>query len=193
MNKNLLGILLMTLGMFSLSINDIIYKNFYNIGVAVGTDQGLVVPVLRNADQKSVVEIEKEIWSQWSKSGSQNLDFLLGQGRLYMQSGRFDDAIDVFSQIIKKDPQFAEAWNARATTFYMKGDFKNSISDIDQVLLLNADHFGALSGLGSMLEKLEHLDAALDAFKRAEEINPLNLNIKNSILRLLKKVEGISL
>ena len=99
----------------------------------------------------------------------------------------------MFSQIIKKDPQFAEAWNARATTFYMKGDFKNSISDIDQVLLLNADHFGALSGLGSMLEKLEHLDAALDAFKRAEEINPLNLNIKNSILRLLKKVEGISL
>jgi len=47
--------------------------------------------------------------------------------------------------------------------------------------------------LGSMLEKLEHLDAALDAFKRAEEINPLNLNIKNSILRLQKKIEGISL
>ena len=157
------------------------------------TKINLLLMELKTPLKRSHLEVEKEIWSQWSKSGNQNLDFLLGQGRLYMQSGRFDDAIDVFSQIIKKDPQFAEAWNARATTFYMKGDFKNSISDIDQVLLLNADHFGALSGLGSMLEKLEHLDAALDAFKRAEEINPLNLNIKNSILRLLKKVEGISL
>ena len=134
-----------------------------------------------------------------SKMIAKNLSKLLGiQKMIYPiltvpKSATIDDAIDVFSQIIKKDPQFAEAWNARATTFYMKGDFKNSISDIDQVLLLNADHFGALSGLGSMLEKLEHLDAALDAFKRAEEINPLNLNIKNSILRLLKKVEGISL
>ena len=53
--------------------SDIIYKNFYNIGVAVGTDQGLVVPVLRNADQKSVVEIEKEISELGSKARSGNL------------------------------------------------------------------------------------------------------------------------
>ena len=53
--------------------SDIIYKNFYNIGVAVGTDQGLVVPVLRNADQKSVVEIEKEISELGSKARSGSL------------------------------------------------------------------------------------------------------------------------
>ncbi|WP_417481086.1 2-oxoglutarate dehydrogenase complex dihydrolipoyllysine-residue succinyltransferase [Maricaulis sp.] len=40
---------------------DIIFKNFYDIGVAVGTDRGLVVPVVRNADQMSLAEIEKEI------------------------------------------------------------------------------------------------------------------------------------
>jgi len=41
--------------------DDIIYKNFYDIGIAVGTDRGLVVPVVRDADQKSMAEIEKEI------------------------------------------------------------------------------------------------------------------------------------
>ncbi|MFQ3306963.1 MAG: 2-oxoglutarate dehydrogenase E2 component (dihydrolipoamide succinyltransferase) [Candidatus Midichloriaceae bacterium] len=41
--------------------DDIVYKNYYNIGVAVGTEQGLVVPVIRNADKMSHADIEKEI------------------------------------------------------------------------------------------------------------------------------------
>lgn len=41
--------------------DDIIYKNFYDIGIAVGTDRGLVVPVVRDADHKSMAEIEREI------------------------------------------------------------------------------------------------------------------------------------
>ena len=40
---------------------DIVYKNYYHIGVAVGTERGLVVPVLRNADQLSLAEIETQI------------------------------------------------------------------------------------------------------------------------------------
>jgi 2-oxoglutarate dehydrogenase E2 component (dihydrolipoamide succinyltransferase) len=41
--------------------DDIIYKNFYDVGIAVGTDKGLVVPVVRDCDQKSMAEIEREI------------------------------------------------------------------------------------------------------------------------------------
>jgi 2-oxoglutarate dehydrogenase E2 component (dihydrolipoamide succinyltransferase) len=40
---------------------DLIYKNYYHVGVAVGTDRGLVVPVVRDCDQKSIAEIEKAI------------------------------------------------------------------------------------------------------------------------------------
>ena len=59
---------------------DVIYKNFYNIGVAVGTDQGLVVPVVKNADQKSLVEIEKEIYQlgQKARSGQLSIDEMQG-------------------------------------------------------------------------------------------------------------------
>ncbi|MGH6779749.1 MAG: 2-oxoglutarate dehydrogenase complex dihydrolipoyllysine-residue succinyltransferase [Bradyrhizobium sp.] len=41
--------------------NDLIYKNYYHVGVAVGTDRGLVVPVVRDCDHKSIAEIEKAI------------------------------------------------------------------------------------------------------------------------------------
>ena len=60
--------------------NDVIYKNFYNIGVAVGTDQGLVVPVIRDADQKSIVEIEQEIFNlgQKARTGKLTIDDMQG-------------------------------------------------------------------------------------------------------------------
>ncbi len=47
---------------------DIVYKNYCHIGVAVGTDKGLVVPVVRNADQMSIAEIEKEIGNLGKKA-----------------------------------------------------------------------------------------------------------------------------
>ena len=52
---------------------EIVYKNYYNIGVAVGTDKGLVVPVLGNADELSFAEIEKEITNLGSKAKNSQL------------------------------------------------------------------------------------------------------------------------
>jgi len=48
--------------------NDVIYKNYYDIGIAVGTDRGLVVPVVRDADHKSMAEVEKEIGELGSRA-----------------------------------------------------------------------------------------------------------------------------
>ena len=52
---------------------EIVYKNYYNIGVAVGTDKGLVVPVLGNADELSFAEIEKEITNLGTKAKNNQL------------------------------------------------------------------------------------------------------------------------
>jgi len=59
---------------------DIIYKNYYNISFAVGTEKGLVVPVLRNADEMSFAEIEKEIkkLSEKANTGSLTIEDLQG-------------------------------------------------------------------------------------------------------------------
>ena len=59
---------------------DIIYKNYYNISFAVGTDKGLVVPVLKNADEMSFADIEKEIkrLSDKAKNGNLTIEDLQG-------------------------------------------------------------------------------------------------------------------
>ena len=59
---------------------DIIYKNYYDIGVAVGTERGLVVPVVRDCDQKSLAEIEKTIaeFGRSARDGALKIDELQG-------------------------------------------------------------------------------------------------------------------
>src|SRR5216683_6027739 len=59
---------------------DLIYKNYYHIGVAVGTDKGLVVPVVRDCDQKSIAEIEKAIADvgRRARDGQLKIDELQG-------------------------------------------------------------------------------------------------------------------
>jgi len=52
---------------------DLIYKNYYHVGVAVGTERGLVVPVVRDCDQKSLAEIEKEIADFGKRAGEGKL------------------------------------------------------------------------------------------------------------------------
>ena len=95
--------------------------------------------------------------------------------------------------MINEKPTFAEAWNARATPYYLQGKFDKSISDINKVLSLNPSHFGALAGLGSILETLGYFDAAREALQKANEINPKNQNIKKSLERVIKKANDTSL
>ncbi|HET7122869.1 MAG TPA: 2-oxoglutarate dehydrogenase complex dihydrolipoyllysine-residue succinyltransferase [Bradyrhizobium sp.] len=59
---------------------DLIYKNYYHIGVAVGTDKGLVVPVVRDCDQKSIAEIEKSIadYGRRARDGQLKIDEMQG-------------------------------------------------------------------------------------------------------------------
>jgi 2-oxoglutarate dehydrogenase E2 component (dihydrolipoamide succinyltransferase) len=63
-----------------LDSSDIIYKNYYHIGVAVGTERGLVVPVVRDCDRKSLAQIENEIaaFGSRAREGALKIDELQG-------------------------------------------------------------------------------------------------------------------
>ena len=64
----------------SIDGNDIVYHGYYDIGIAVGTERGLVVPILRNADQMSIADIEKAIaeFGQRAKDGKLTIEELSG-------------------------------------------------------------------------------------------------------------------
>jgi tetratricopeptide (TPR) repeat protein len=97
--------------------------------------------------------------------------------------------------VIKTKPDFAEAWNRRATVHYLAGDFERSIADCGEVLKRNPLHFGALSGMGQIFFQMQDYDRALAWFRRALEVNPnmtgVELNIKG-IEELLRDKRGRS-
>ncbi len=124
---------------------------------------------------------EQALWLLWSRSGDAGVDRLMAQGAEAMQAGRHAEAIGVFSGIIENKPEFAEAWNRRATVYYLAGEYRKSIADCDEVLKRNPGHFGALSGLGQIYVQLEDYPKALEWYRRALQVNPNMLGVEMNI------------
>jgi tetratricopeptide (TPR) repeat protein len=145
---------------------------------------------LKTAEVAEADRIETEIWIEWSKSGSPAMDLLLQRGRDAMELGDTRQAVEHFSAIIDHSPDFAEAWNARATAFYMAGEFGPSVADIGHVLTLNPRHFGALSGLAMILEESGKPERALEVYKAALAIHPHLEGAADAIQRLETQATG---
>ena len=86
--------------------------------------------------------------------------------------------------------EFAEAWNARATAYYMAGEFGPSVADIARVLTLNPRHFGALSGLAMILEESGKPEKALEVYRAALAIHPHLQGATEAVERLETEAEG---
>ncbi len=137
--------------------------------------------------------VESEILKRFHKSGSDTADLLMSWAVQAMEGKKYPLALDVLDQIVVLKPDFAEAWNKRATVHYLQDDYASSLADIRNVLALEPRHFGALSGLGLILEESGRKDRALEVFRRALEINPLLTNVKESLERLEKEIAGDSI
>lgn len=148
----------------------------------------LADPELRNWDVT-----EREIYLLWSRSGSASADYLLQQGRDAMESGDMAAAYNHLTALTDHAPEFAEGWNARATLFFQMNRYGPSIADIQRVLALEPRHFGALTGLGMMLEEMGLYDEAVDALNLAIEIHPHREDIRDALARIEQMREGRTL
>lgn len=115
---------------------------------------------------------EQALWTLWSRSGDEQVDALLARGVNEMSAGDLDAAINTFSEVIKRKPDFAEGWNKRATALFVAGDYRRSLADCDEVMKRNPLHFGALAGYGQIYFRLEQYERAIEYWKRALEVNP---------------------
>lgn len=165
------------------------------IGAAMAQSQVLddLFAQLSVADEESWEDVEKQIWSEWSKSGSKAMDYLLERGRAEMEKGNVTEAIGHFSALIDHAPEFAEGWNARATAWFAADRYGLSISDIRQTLILEPRHFGALAGLGMIMERMDRPDAALKVYQEAVKIHPNRPDVQVAVERLKDIVEGVEL
>jgi tetratricopeptide (TPR) repeat protein len=133
---------------------------------------------------------EQGLWLLWSRSGDPAIDALMARGSDEMQAGRYPEAIQIFSQVIKTKPEFAEGWNKRATAYYLAADYPRSLADCDEVLKRNPSHFGALSGAGQIHFALENYELALVWFRRALEVNPNMIGVEINIHRTQERLEA---
>ena len=128
---------------------------------------------LKTGEMLSNLTIEQKIWKIWSTHPKdENLTKLLQNGSDLVSKKKFFESIDIFTKVINFDPSWAEAWNKRATVFYLIGEFQKSQNDIDKVLELENRHFGALAGQGLVNIKLKNYEKAIMSYKKVQEIYP---------------------
>ena len=107
-----------------------------------------------------------------------------------MSENQLDNAHKVFSKVIELDPNWAEAWNKRATVLYLMGNYQLSQNDIDKTLSLEKRHFGALSGQGLVQSALKNYQLAIDSCIEAHKIYPAMESPMIMIERLKKLIKN---
>lgn len=141
-------------------------------------------------DDASSKSIEERIWALWLVSKSDTTNLLMMRVKTAMDGEDLDLAIKLLDSVIKLKPDYAEAYNRRATAYYMKKDFGRSLDDIRQVLAREPRHFGALAGLGLIMQDLGDDKRALEIYRKAITIHPRLPRVPDLIKTLTEKVEG---
>lgn len=141
-------------------------------------------------DQTSAEAIENRIWAQWLASGSDTVNLLMVRVKHLIEKENYDNAVRMLDAIIEIRPQYAEAWNRRATVFYLKKDYGSALADLRQVLRREPRHFGALSGLGTIMQDVGDEKHALEAYRAALDVYPRLKGVGDKVKALTEKVEG---
>jgi tetratricopeptide (TPR) repeat protein len=152
------------------------------------SDARALVAKLKDEDETTRGLAEESLWKIWSRSGDRRVDKLYAQGVEEMSSGSIDKAVATFTRIIAMRPQFAEAWNKRATLYFMAGDYEKSLADCAEVMKRNPLHFGALAGYFQIYVALEDFERAVRYGRRALDINPNMEGIRHGVEALERKL-----
>ena len=141
-------------------------------------------------DETTAKAIEERIWTVWTASRSDTANLLMMRVKTAIEAKDLDLAVTLLDGIVKIRPDYIEGWNRRATIFYMKKDYGRAIADIRQVLKREPRHFGALAGLGLILQDIGDDKQALEVYRRALEVYPRMERIPDVVKTLQEKIEG---
>ena len=143
-----------------------------------------LVAALTHEDPGTRANAEQALWSIWFRSDDESVSAMMQKGTNHIKKQQYGEAIQVFSEVIRIAANFAEGHNQRAIAYFMSDELSKSIEDCKKTVELNPFHFGALAGMGQCYLKLGDLAAAMDAFRRALEINPNLYAIERIILEI---------
>lgn len=125
--------------------------------------------------------VEQKIWALWSASDSPTAEVLLQQAGRAIEGLAPAEAMSILDRLVGAFPDFAEAWNKRATLYFMMKRDDQALKDLEKVLDLEPRHFGALAGKGMILERQKKYAAAREAYEQAIAVNPLLEQVKDAL------------
>jgi tetratricopeptide (TPR) repeat protein len=141
-------------------------------------------------DEASARHVEARIWAIWIQTPSDTASLLMTRAKTAVDAQKIDVAIKLLDSVIKLRPDYIEAWNRRATLYYMQNDYARALADIREVLIREPRHFGALAGLGMIMQEVGDEKRALEAYRKALAVNPHLEKIPDQVKSLTEKVEG---
>ncbi len=141
-------------------------------------------------DERRANRIARHIMRRLSQSGSDTIDFLMVRATEAIQAKNYGLALDLLDGVVRLKPDFAEGWNRRATVHFVLGEYGQSVADIEQVLIHEPRHWGALAGLSMILISLDRKKEAVMVMDRALAVHPFLDRMQERRDRLAKEVEG---
>lgn len=150
---------------------------------------GLFAKLASSTDARHALGVERRIWDIWFHHDNPALTSRIRRADDAMAAGLHDEALGILDDLVRRAPDFAEAWNRRATLRYLMGDHAASVDDIVATLALEPRHFGALSGLALIYRETGQPAAAAEALRRALAIHPRMIHGEER-LRALERATG---
>lgn len=132
----------------------------------------LLYQQLHSPDVRTRQEAASRLWQLYFGAAGSEAEIRLLQAEQAVESGIYDTAEVWLNDLILDFPGFAEAWNRRATMFYLRKDYARSLADCEATTRLEPNHFGAWHGTGLNYLALGKYMEAARAFRRALEIQP---------------------
>jgi tetratricopeptide (TPR) repeat protein len=132
-------------------------------------------------DPLACERLEDAIWSAWMHHGHEEAEGALERAAADMAAGRFDLAETRLAILVRRRPDWAEAWNKQATLHYLRGRDDETVAAIHRTLELEPRHFGALASLGEILRAQGALEPARLAFGCALRLYPLHAGVRRSV------------
>lgn len=150
----------------------------------------LYARLAKATDQDEAQGIAGALERQWLFTTSDTAGLLMTRALGAIQRNELPLALELLDKLTVLEPKWAEAWNKRATVRFMADDYPGSMQDISQVLALDPNHFGALMGMGTILQRSGNDKRALEAYRRAHEVYPALDSVKRVIDTLAPAVDG---
>lgn len=160
---------------------------------ATAQDASDLLQQLREAEPAQAQRAANRVINAWSKSGSAAMDLLLKRGRDALDVKKYPEAVGHLRALTDHAPDFAEGWHTLALVYFQQEKFGLALDALERTLALNPQHFGAMRGLGAVLERTGHKDLAYRAYQKSLDLHPHDAEVLKAVERLDPEISGTAL